>query len=111
MEAERMGWTKALELARQGVPVFPCKPADKRPLTLNGFKDATTEPDIIHLWFTERPDALIGVPTGSKFVVIDADLQHEDALRWLEDNRARLPLTRTHYTRSGGQHWLLRCMT
>jgi Bifunctional DNA primase/polymerase, N-terminal len=103
-----MGWTKAPELARQGVPVFPCKPADKRPLTATGFKDATCDPDIIHLWWTEHPEALIGVPTGARFVVVDADLQHEDARDWLVENQHRIPVTRTHYTRSGGRHWLLK---
>jgi hypothetical protein len=101
-------WSRALALAQRGVPVFPCNPADKRPLTSNGFKAATTNPDLVHLFWTERPDALIGVPTGTKFVVVDADLQHEDALQWLEENRSRLPLTRTHVTRSGGRHWLFK---
>jgi hypothetical protein len=99
-------WIRALDLARRGVPVFPCNPADKRPLTASGFKDASCDPDIVHLWRTEHPEALIGVPTGAKFVVVDADLQHEDALKWLEDHRSRLPPTRTHCTRSGGRHWL-----
>jgi hypothetical protein len=99
-------WTEALELAHRGIPVFPCDPQTKRPLTKNGFKDATADPDQVHLWWTEHPDALIGVSTGEKFVVIDVDLQHADALEWLEDNRHRLPLTRTHSTRSGGKHFL-----
>jgi hypothetical protein len=99
-------WIKALDLARHGVPVFPCNPGDKRPLTTSGFKDAMCDPDVVHLWWTEHPEALIGVPTGTRFVVVDADLQHEDARQWLEDNRSRLPLTRTHTTRSGGRHWL-----
>jgi Bifunctional DNA primase/polymerase, N-terminal len=99
-------WTRALELAHRGIPVFPCDPQTKKPFTKNGFKDATADPDQVHLWWTEHPDALIGVPTGEKFVVIDVDLQHADALEWLEDNRQRLPLTRTHSTRSGGKHFL-----
>jgi hypothetical protein len=60
----------------------------------------------VHLWWSEHPEALIGVPTGPRFVVIDGDLQHTEAQKWLDDNRHRIPLTRTHYTRSGGQHWL-----
>ena len=98
-------WVESLKLARRGIPVFPCGP-DKRPLTPNGFKDASTDPDLVHEWWAEHPDALIGVPTGEKFVVVDVDLQHEDAQQWLADNRPRLPLTRTHSTRSGGKHYL-----
>jgi hypothetical protein len=98
-------WTEALKLAQSGIPVFICG-ADKKPLTANGFKDATINPDIIHEWWVRCPDALIGVPTGPRFVVIDLDLQHEDAQQWLEHNRPRLPLTRTHATRSGGKHLL-----
>jgi hypothetical protein len=98
-------WVEALTLARQGIRVFPCG-KDKRPLTPNGFKDATTDPDVIHAWRTRWPDALIGVPTGDRFVVLDVDLQHVAAQEWHEQNRQRLPVTRTHATRSGGKHYL-----
>jgi hypothetical protein len=104
--SNKNSWSEALKLARKGVPVFPCGP-DKRPLISTGFKGATCESDRVHLWWgTEFPDALIGVPAGLKFVVIDLDLQHEDAQRWYDENRHRLPLTRTHATRSGGKHLL-----
>jgi len=104
-------WTEALRLARRGLPIFPCvnqpgQDTDKRPLTPNGFKDASTDPDLVHEWWTAHPNALIGVPTGIKFVVVDLDLEHEEAQAWLADNRDRVPLTRTHRTRSGGIHWL-----
>src|SRR5262249_43597073 len=101
-------WTAALKLARRKVCVFPCAD-DKRPLTPNGFKDASADPDIVHVLFTEyRHASLIGVPTGERFVVIDIDLQHLDAQQWYDANRARLPLTRTHVTRSGGRHLLFK---
>src|SRR5262249_10616002 len=111
MSVHSLSWLEATKLARKGIPVFPCvnKPgedADKRPLTPNGFKDATCDPDTVHRWWTEHPDALIGVPTGIKFVVVDLDLEHEDAQQWLADNPARGPLTLPHRTRTGGIHWL-----
>jgi hypothetical protein len=94
----------ALELARFHIPVFPCGP-DKRPLTLNGFKAASTDDRQIRRWWGLRPDALIGTPTGIKFDVLDIDTaKHPEALEWLE--KANLPTTRIHRTRSGGLHYL-----
>jgi hypothetical protein len=108
MSGELNMWAKALALARQGLPVFPCRCIDKRPLTENGFKDASVNPDTVNRWWQRWPRAYIGVPTGERFVVIDLDLQHPEALTWLETNRARLPLTRTHVTKSGGRHLLFK---
>lgn len=97
----------ALRLASKALPVFPCGD-NKKPLTPCGFKDASINGELIRTWWTGFPNALIGVPTGIKFVVVDLDLQHEDAQRWYEGHRSRLPLTRMHVTRSGGRHLLFR---
>ena len=69
-----MNLTVALAFARARIPVFPCD-ALKRPLTLRGHHDGTTDLDTIRRWWTRRPDALVGIPTGpgSGVWVIDVD--------------------------------------
>ena len=86
-----------------GWPCFPCG-ADKKPLTAHGFKDSTTDPTAIKRLFADA--ASIGVPTGrSTFVAVDLDVKREPSgLLWLEQNRHRLPRTRTIRTGSGGMH-------
>lgn len=66
----------AREFAAAGVPVFPCLPGGKRPMTRRGFHDATTDPEQVEAWRGECPRANIGVPTGaaSGFVVVDVDV-------------------------------------
>jgi len=68
----------ALQLAAKGKYVFPCRPRGKEPLTSHGFKDATTDPEQIRRWWSEHPDANLGLATGllSRLVVLDdRDLQ------------------------------------
>ena len=66
----------ANDLVGHGVPVFPCAPGGKRPLTAHGFLEATTEPTVVGSWWDRWPDANIGVPTGpvSGVDVVDVDV-------------------------------------
>lgn len=66
----------ALMYAADGRPIFPCKP-DKKPLTLHGFQDATTDRDQIIQWWTQHPTALIGMPTGEATGIAVIDLDHK----------------------------------
>ena len=54
----------ALEYGRKGLPVFPCSPLDKKPLTPHGFKDAATDEAQIRAWWGKWPNAMIAAPTG-----------------------------------------------
>lgn len=51
----------ARQFADAGVPVFPCVPGGKRPLTEHGFHDATTDLDQIAAWWRQHPEANIAV--------------------------------------------------
>ena len=55
----------ALRYANLGIPVFPCVPGGKQPLTPNGFHDATSVARVVHRWWQRTPDANIGLPTGA----------------------------------------------
>lgn len=91
-----------------GLPVFPCR-ASKKPAGPHGFRDAVIDADEIERLWDRHPGPLIGVPTwaATGFDVIDVDPPRGE--QWLDENRHRLPMTRTHRTRSGGWHILFAC--
>jgi hypothetical protein len=99
------------KLVKAGQPVFPCHPTGekaKRPMTKHGFKDATTDWEQIERWWSKRPDAAIGIPTGIIYDVLDVDVKADT------DGRAHLPYlhrlglldgcVRLARTPSGGWH-------
>jgi hypothetical protein len=68
--------TAARRLTHLGIPVFPCVPGGKQPLTPNGFHDASSSARTIEAWWRRTPDANIGLPTGaaSGVLVVDVDI-------------------------------------
>jgi hypothetical protein len=66
----------ALRYANLGIPVFPCVPGGKQPLTPNGFHDATSSAALVQHWWQRNPEANIGLPTGAitGVVVVDVDI-------------------------------------
>jgi hypothetical protein len=97
----------ALDLARSGFKVFPCRPGGKEPLTKHGFKEATDrEVQIRELW-TRRPDANIGIATGREhgIAVLDVDgSEGERLLAKLEARYGKLPPTSRGKT-GNGRHY------
>jgi hypothetical protein len=104
----------ALSYARDGWPVFPCDPATKRPLTANGFKDASQDERQIRSWWARHPNAMIGLPTGpqSGLWVLDIDngegKDGKASLATLESTYGALPETAKVTTPSGGCHYYFR---
>lgn len=74
-DAPNLG-TAARHLARAGVPVFPCVPLGKQPLTRRGFLDASADPGRVAQWWGRWPEANIAMPAGapSGIVVVDVDV-------------------------------------
>lgn len=66
----------ATVLASAGVPVFPCVPLQKNPLTEHGFHDASTNASIVTEWWHQWPHANVAMPTGfaSGVDVVDIDV-------------------------------------
>lgn len=115
----------ALEYAEAGIPVFPCGAAanSKAPRVAGGFKVATTDKAQIRRWWTDWPEAPIGVPTGaaSGWTVVDVDPRNGGD-HTLDELKVRHGVdwtdTRTHITGSGGLHFvfahdprMVRCAT
>lgn len=114
----------ALAYARRGWPVFPihsaregqcscdrldCPSMGKHPRTSHGLKDATCDESRIQEWWSQWPDANVGIVTGAKsgLVVIDIDPRHggDDSLADLERTYGPFPKTVQALTGGGVQHY------
>ncbi len=103
----------ALTYARAGWYVFPCEPpiagnvkSGKRPLTADGWHEATTNENTIRTWWGLWPNANIGVATApSGLVVLDVDTAlGKQGRASLEVLNHELTETLTAQTGSGGIH-------
>lgn len=56
-------------------PVFPLIPGTKKPLTTNGFQDASDDPALIDRQWMRTPNANVGMATGNGLVVLDLDVK------------------------------------
>ena len=100
----------ALRLADHGLPVFPVGHS-KIPTCPRGLNAATCDAVEVRTLWRDHPGPLIGVRTGSASGLDCLDLdttRHPEAAAWHAEHVARLPITRTHQTRSGGLHILFR---
>lgn len=124
----------ALAYASKGWPCFPCRAKDeeakdrvtgqtkydpetgeieilkvKTPYTDSGFKAATRFRHILTRWWSDWPDAMIGIPTGEKIGawVLDVDPRHggNETLAAMEEEYGELPATLSATTASGGKHY------
>ncbi|GAA4486962.1 bifunctional DNA primase/polymerase [Microbacterium panaciterrae] len=99
----------ARELARRGVPVFPCAPGEKHPIPERGFHEASVDARQVELWWRERPRANLALPTGatSGVVVVDVDMHgvngHIAFARAARSGMLPEPLA-TVTTPTGGRH-------
>ncbi|QRY51808.1 bifunctional DNA primase/polymerase [Mycolicibacterium septicum] len=87
--------------------VFPVVPGDKRPMTKNGLKDATTDPEQVQAWWQRWPEANIGGVTGRQFSVLDIDgPQGFESLRQLDPGI--FPEIHGKANTPRGQHWYMK---
>jgi len=101
---------KANSLVQAGYDVFPCTPNGKPPITKNDYKDASNDPNIIKKWWSNNPQANIGLPTGSSsnLVVVDVDVKgNADGLNSLIQLEMEVGVLNTYAvsTPSGGMHY------
>jgi putative DNA primase/helicase len=85
----------------QGHKGQPCEHPGKRPLVRSGFKSATTDPELIKLWWRRWPGANVGIATGRASGLIVIDIDGESGLKTLQALvAAHGPLPRTAIVRT-----------
>lgn len=113
----------ALAYARMEIRVFPvhsvtgaschcgdaaCGSPGKHPCITRWPAQASADPDVVAAWWSEWPEANIGLPTGSAFVVVDIDQGGEGALATVAPDGGTLASEVESRTGSGGRHLFFR---
>jgi P4 family phage/plasmid primase-like protien len=108
--------SEAVAYAKRGWRVFPIQPGSKEPYPGSaGFKDASSDPEVVRDMWVEHPDANIGLATGpgSGVYVVDVDEGFradgsakvgETSWEALEAQHGEAPVTLTALTPNGGRH-------
>ena len=94
-------------LIDRGWAVFPCVPNEKKPLTTHGFKDATHSHFRAAQWWSQNPNANIGIATGEvsgKIAIVDVDVKNGAKGRESLASLKGIAPTLTATTPSGGWH-------
>ncbi len=97
----------ALHYAESGLAVFPVRERDKIPMTKNGCKDAVKDPETIRRWWSQSPNANIGIATGEPSGLWVLDIDGEEgahSLAALEATHGALPPTMEVLTGGWGRH-------
>lgn len=103
----------ARALAASGRRIFPLRPNDKRPQITDWQHVACSDAATVAHWWTQWPDAGIGIATGQGLVVLDVDVkdgaQGTQSLQELQAQHGPLPQTSAVTTTSGGTHFYYAC--
>lgn len=105
----------AVDYARMGLAVFPCKPHGKAPNCRHGVNDWTCDQERIAAYWRENPSDNIGIACGQPskgLLVIDLDVSEtkdgREALKQWEAANGDLPDTAIAITGTGGRHYFFR---
>lgn len=100
---------QALALASRGFRVHPLE--GKRPILKGWPQQATTDADRVREWWSEHPEANVGIATGGGFVAIDVDPRNggDRSIGQLEETFGPLPADVR--TTTGGGGWHLWCQS
>ncbi len=67
----------AISYAEAGWYILPLFPEGKRPITNRGYKEASNDPEQVRQWWTQNPEANIGLVTGKQNGIIVVDIDGE----------------------------------